>query len=69
MWLTKKTESDDGRGIGMESYCLYWRRHDGSLYVLKGRPLCNDLGGSASSALSGLYIQARLLLKILFSFT
>lgn len=61
---SKKTESDDGWATGMENYCLYWNRCDGSLYVLKSRSLCNDLGGSMSSALSGLYIQASLLLKI-----
>ena len=69
MWLTKKMQSDDGWGTGMESYRLYWKRQDGILYVPKSRPLCNDLGGSASSALSGLYIRARLFLQVLFSFT
>jgi len=66
---SKEAESDDGRGIGMESCSLYWNRRDGSLYVLKSKPFCNDLGDSASSALSGLYVGARLLLKTLFSFT
>lgn len=53
-------------GIGMESYFYAGK---GAMEVLCTKNHTNGLGGRASSALSGLNTQARLLLQILFAFT
>lgn len=67
MWLTKKTESYDGWGASMQSYCSYWSRHNGRLYALKSKQPYTDLSGSMSGALNGLYAWASSLSEM-FSF-